>query len=189
MPPRTPVQKRSVDRREALVAAAAWAIEEYGPADCSARTIAAAAGLPLASVTYYFPKVDDLLGLGAERVTAAWVDRGRRVQVEDTGVDAAARGLVAALLPAPGDRNGLMARYELVLSAARVAPIAVALGAARAGREQVIADILASARIRSDLEPGVLLDVVDGVALGSLADADADPGERVTTVLLQVLRG
>ncbi len=185
---RAPRQQRSTSRREALIAAAAWAIEEYGPGACSARTVAAAADLPLASVSYYFPHLDDLLGLGTERLTGSWLRHGREVAEarQGTGSAAAARTVTGALLPSD-DPAALLARYEQLLAAARIPEVAAALAGFRPALEQLITDILDGCQVEAPVSPGTILAVVDGAVVGALSEGRVAPAAVVLAALEDLL--
>ena len=185
---RAPRQQRSTQRREALIAAAAWAIEEYGPAACSARTVAAAADLPLASVSYYFPHLNELLGLGTARLADGWLRHGRAVAAarQGTGPAVAAETLTDALLPS-GDRTALLARYEQLLAAARIDEVAAAVAQIRPALEELISDILRGCRVSTRLSPATVLAVVDGAVVGALSELRTVPSAVVRAALEDLL--
>ena len=64
---------RGVQRRAALIEAAADLLLEQGLAALSHRAVAARAGLPLAATTYYFASVDDLRDEALEHVADEWL--------------------------------------------------------------------------------------------------------------------
>lgn len=57
-------------RRESLLDAALRVLERDGPAAVTHRSVAAEAGVPLASATYYFETIDDLYVSALRRATA-----------------------------------------------------------------------------------------------------------------------
>lgn len=59
---------RGEQRHGALVDAAAQLLTAVGPAAVTARAVAAAAGVPLAAVSYYFDSVEELLRQAAEQL-------------------------------------------------------------------------------------------------------------------------
>lgn len=124
MTARVPRQRRAEDRREALVAAATRLAADQGPAACTARAIATQAGLPLASVFYYFPDLSVVVGEAVRRVCDDWRRHARNVAdalgpapdaakpTEKKQVSVQARRrlataiAVAVLPPATGDPDG-----------------------------------------------------------------------------------
>ena len=116
------VTRKGERRRYALVTAAAELLCEGGFDAVSHRSVAERAGLPLASTTYYFASLDELVAqaveyLGAQesvqlRERLAAVPRRRR------GPEAAADVLVD-LLAADATREQTISRYERYIACAR----------------------------------------------------------------------
>jgi DNA-binding transcriptional regulator YbjK len=106
-------------RRRAIVRAAVEEIAEVGVGNVTHRRIAARAGVPLGSTTYYFPTLDDLVSAALREATEtarahleAWADE--LTASEDLGgtfVDLARRYLA--------DRDQALLEYELCLAATR----------------------------------------------------------------------
>jgi DNA-binding transcriptional regulator YbjK len=106
-------------RRQQIVTAAVRAIAEVGVGNVTHRRIAALAGVPLGSTTYYFPTLDDLVAAALREVTE-YSRAGLEAWAEDltvsrdlpaTFVDLASRYLV--------DRDQALLEYEVCLAAAR----------------------------------------------------------------------
>lgn len=189
MTARVPRQDRADIRRRALVAAAVHVVGEGGPTRFSARAVATQAKLPLGAVSYYFPVLDDLLGEALAAVLTGWLTLGESVAAAASGrgIAAAATAITAALLPAGGP-DAVRNRYEHLLAAGRNPVAAAAMAALRPELEGLIGRILISARVSTGLSPDVLLSLVDGAALGGIAEGADDPVERVRTTLRQALR-
>ncbi|MGH3360595.1 MAG: TetR/AcrR family transcriptional regulator [Nocardioidaceae bacterium] len=66
-------QERSRERREALLDAAIELFAESGTRGLTHRAVAARAGLPSASTTYYFSSIDDLIREALERHLRTWL--------------------------------------------------------------------------------------------------------------------
>ena len=64
-------------RRQALVAAAAQLLSEGGFDAVRHRAVAERAGLPLASTTYYFSSLDELIAAAVEYESRRELDAGR----------------------------------------------------------------------------------------------------------------
>jgi TetR/AcrR family transcriptional regulator, regulator of biofilm formation and stress response len=106
-------------RRQQIVTAAVRAIVEVGVGNVTHRRIAALAGVPLGSTTYYFPTLDDLVAAALreaiESARAGLEEWAEELIVSDdvpaTFVDLARRCLE--------DREQTLLEYELFLAAAR----------------------------------------------------------------------
>ncbi len=192
------VTEKGERRRAALVAAAADLLRTGGFDAVRHRAVAERAGLPLASTTYYFASLPDL-------VVAAVEHNGRD---ELAGV----RAELEALPPAGGaadraaaDRDAAV--VELVLDQllgrdSRDAPEAVVLRYERfvgAGRRPYLRPLMRAMRVEFDAllvdvlaRAGVALDphamarlvaIVDGTVVNSLIEADPDPRAAARAVL------
>ena len=177
-----------MNRREALIAAAVWAMAEYGPGECSARTVAAAADLPLAAVSYYFPRLDELLGLAAGRLVASWLGHARAVADTrvGTGTAVAIETLTAALLPS-ADPVAVRSRYEIVLAAARSESLAGPVATLQDGLARTIGDVLAASELPDPPAPPTVRAAVDGAMLDALAHGAADLPAAARGVLSELL--
>ncbi|MGH3761681.1 TetR/AcrR family transcriptional regulator [Actinophytocola sp.] len=108
-----------VGRRRAIVHAAVEAIAEVGVGQVTHRRIAARAGVPLGSTTYYFPTLDDLVAAALREATEiarslleAWAEElTASTDLPATFVDLARRYLA--------DRDQALLEYELCLAATR----------------------------------------------------------------------
>lgn len=106
-------------RRRQIVTAAVRAIAEVGVGNVTHRRIAALAGVPLGSTTYYFPTLDDLVAAALREATElaraeleAWAEELTvSTDLPATFVDLATRYLA--------DREQAVLEYELCLAAAR----------------------------------------------------------------------
>lgn len=192
MAARVPRQQRAEDRRDALVAAAATVVHEHGPAGFSARAVAAAGGLPLASVSYYFPRLDDLLAAAVDIVLRDWLTHGETV-AKDTraagrvGIDVAATAIVGAILP-PDRPAAIAHRYQHLLAAAANPVASVAMAALRTGLERLVDDILDTTAVQSPLSADALVALVDGAAVGAISEGRPDPADRVRATVREALR-
>jgi DNA-binding transcriptional regulator YbjK len=106
-------------RRRAIVQAAVAAIAEVGVGQVTHRLIAARAGVPLGSTTYYFPTLDHLVSAALRDATESarahletWAD-------ELTASDDPAATLVALATRYLADREQALLEYEVCLAAAR----------------------------------------------------------------------
>jgi DNA-binding transcriptional regulator YbjK len=181
--------KRTTDkgraRRSSIVEAAADLLTDGGPPAVTHRAVAARAGVPLGSTTYYFADRDELLAAAIERARDADVTRARA---------AAAAADEPHPDPAPGHPGLARRLVDVVVGHGRLAdPVRVTahyqrfLGAAltAAGHTAVRAwnrelrDAVASAldrHGRTTVSPDVVLALVDGCVLAWLVEEAHDEG-------------
>lgn len=113
-------RRNEPDRRDRIIDACLEVIARFGVAGTSHRKVAAAAGVPLGSTTYYFDGMDDLLNEAFSRFATTVSDRfaQRMAAAVDT---AAARTAVSAIILEDvfGDDRELVLSHELYTLAAR----------------------------------------------------------------------
>jgi len=115
-----PTRRHDPDRASRIVDATIDVIAEHGVARTTHRLIAAAADVPLGSLTYHFTGLDDLLAQAftrhAERMAADYEARFADVRSTEDVVEAVT-GLVHA--DADADDRDWAVAYELFLAALR----------------------------------------------------------------------
>lgn len=114
---------RGTDRRLALLEAAVRVIGRGGIAAVDHRAVAAEAGVPLGSTTYYFASKDDMVAQALEHVADREAAR-IAAELDDGLLDTAAETLPERLADTligvwAGDLVVLLAQYELYLESAR----------------------------------------------------------------------
>ena len=118
--PARPVRRHDPDRRDRIIDAAVDVIAEHGVAGTTHRLIAAAADVPLGSLTYHFTGLDDLcaqaFALHAERMAVKYEAHFAGVRSTEDVVDAVT-DLVHA--DADADDRDWAVAYELFLAALR----------------------------------------------------------------------
>jgi DNA-binding transcriptional regulator YbjK len=184
-------------RRYALVSAAAELLREGGLEAVRHRAVARRAGLPLASTTYYFSSLDDLLVSAVEHITlmeaAQLRSRVDELPKRRRGAEATADILIDLLI---GDSDGseptvteqLISRYERYVACARQPALreiqrrlfqqrvaAVSEAIARSGRH-VLADLVTA-----------LVYEVDGALMSVLVEDSDDPRGIVRAMLIGVI--
>ncbi|MFD3685310.1 TetR/AcrR family transcriptional regulator [Nocardiopsis sp. NPDC058631] len=109
---------KGLQRRRLLLDATMRLVEREGVAAVSQRRVAAEAGVPPSTVTYYYAAVDDLLVDTLTRVNDTYVEA---MEALPRDADPALRGLAELIAGAgSGDgRTSAVAEYELFLLAAR----------------------------------------------------------------------
>jgi DNA-binding transcriptional regulator YbjK len=179
---------RGTRRRSALIEAAAGLLLEEGLGALSHRAVAARAGLPLASTTYYFDSADDLRDAALNHIAEEWARRaGAVVDALPAELDhAEAAQAVVGIMGADAPSRQMLLVYERYLEAGRherLRPVVVAWN----GRlKALVREVLH----RADLPAGedrasLVLAVADGVAVTALAEGTA-PDTAVRAALAQL---
>lgn len=178
-------------RRYALVCAAAELLCEGGFEAVRHRAVADRAGLPLASTTYYFSSLEELIETAVDHLGTAEV-AALRARVADLprrrrGAEAAADVLVD-LLAGESDRDLLISRYERYIACARHPALR---GVERRLLQQRIdavgeAMMRSGRRARADMMTALLYSV-DGAVVSALVDDADGPRESVRATLVDVI--
>lgn len=124
-------------RRTALLRATVEIVAERGAAGVTHRAVTERAGLPLATVSYFFASIDELqaeaLRVFVAEERAAQIALAERLRAQELTADEVGQALTAATAPRYPDT---LAFFESLLHAARVAefrePVEDALAATRA---------------------------------------------------------
>jgi DNA-binding transcriptional regulator YbjK len=181
-------------RRQALVEAAAALLVEGGFDAIRHRAVAERAGLPLASTTYYFESLDELVTAAVEHHGRGELARGRRRLDElvtrqrspDTLVE-----LVLELLLGPEserDAESVLVRYERLVGTGRrpyLRPLMRTLGTELRGLLKEI--FIRSGADVDDRRVEQLVSLVDGAVVNALIEIDPDPRGAARSMLREVL--
>ncbi len=178
-------------RRQQLVATAAELLAEGGFEAVRHRAVAERSGLPLASTTYYFSSLDDLVRAAVEsegkQELAAARARLEELTSQSRSADAVVDLMLDVLLGA-GSRTGgadaVLLRYERLVGSPRrpyLAPLMRELTAE-------VHDLLAELLSRSGMEVGrerllELIALVDGAVVNALIESDPDPRDAARRML------
>jgi DNA-binding transcriptional regulator YbjK len=191
---RTP-RPRGAARREALLEAVLRIVAEVGADAVTHRRVAEAAGLPLASTTYWFDSKEHLLTAALELAADRDVERLHALAAELGGDAGTVEAIVTAIVEPLGEglqasRGSLMATYALLLEAARRPALrAVARRWTDAYMETIggLLERAGSARAREDAQ--LLLGAADGLLIEQLASGRVTdlrpPLRRLATALLE----
>ena len=178
-------------RRFALVCAAADLLCEGGFEAVTHRAVAERAALPLASTTYYFSSLEELIETAVDYLCNAELaklrDRVRALPRRRRGAEAAADLLVDLLAGEP-NREQLISRYERYIACARHPAMR---GVERRLLQQRV-DAVREAMARSGRHARVdmmtaLLYSVDGAVVSALVDDRDGPRESVRATLVDVI--
>jgi DNA-binding transcriptional regulator YbjK len=181
-------------RRQALVDAAAELLVDGGFDAVRHRAVAERARLPLASTTYYFGSLEELVSAAVEHSSRAELAAGRR-RLDDLAAPEAAGELVELwldlLLGARSRGGGLDAvllRYEQLVGAGRRPYLAPLMRSLRPELDELLTESLARYGRRVDLdELHRLVALVDGAVVSALIEADPDPRAAARQMLLTAI--
>jgi len=185
-------------RRAALAEAAAGLLAEGGFDAVRHRAVAERADLPLASTTYYFGSLDDLVSAAVEHHSRAELDRGRRcledLATRNRGVDALV-DLVLELLLGPqqadreGDAEAVLLRYERLVATGRRAYLRPLMRELSGELRELLREILARSGMSvEETELEHLIALVDGAVVNALIAVDPDPRAIASRMLRTSLR-
>ncbi|WP_433564362.1 TetR/AcrR family transcriptional regulator [Nocardia sp. CA-151230] len=183
-------------RRQALVCAAAELLLEGGFEAVRHRSVATRAELPLASTTYYFESLEDLIARAVEFSGNAELEAMRRRVGEVThrrrGAEATVE-LVLDLLVGPeiqdlDARGQLIARYERSVASARHPELREVQLRLRAQLDELLTDVLRrSDRVVRAEQTRRLVAVVDGAVVTALGELDPQPRRMARGALLEII--
>ncbi|RLK60393.1 TetR/AcrR family transcriptional regulator [Actinokineospora cianjurensis] len=181
-------------RRHALVAAAVELLIEGGFDAVRHRAVAERAGLPLASTTYYFESLDELIGAAIEQHGRAELARGRAVLAAMTepprGVDHLVELVIDQLLGPvnANDAEAVLLRYERLVATGRrpyLRPLMLELGA---DLRTLLMDTCVRAGAELDhVRLEQLIALVDGAVVNALIEVNPDPRAAAKRMLRDAL--
>jgi DNA-binding transcriptional regulator YbjK len=192
---RTPKGER---RRNALIDAAAELLVDGGFDAVRHRAVAERAGLPLASTTYYFSSLEDLVAAAVEQHGRTELATGRaRFEALDEqrrDLDAMADLVLDQLLgprqaDAETDYEAVLLRYERLVATGRrpmLRPLMRELGAEM---DALLHDVFAESGFTVDrAQVDRLVALVDGVVVNALIESDPHPRDAACRALLAELK-
>lgn len=184
-------------RRQALVEAAAALLVEGGFDSIRHRAVAERAGLPLASTTYYFESLDELVTAAVEHHGRGELDRGKRcldVMVTERRSPEVLVDLVLELLLGPPsedaetDAAAVLLRYERLVATGRrpyLRPLTRTLGGELRGLLKEI--FIRSGADVDDRRVEQLISLVDGAVVNALIEINPDPRGSARRMLREAL--
>lgn len=180
-------------RRCALVSAAAELLSEGGFEAVRHRAVARRAGLPLASTTYYFSSLDELIAAAVEYIglaeAAQMRSRVSSLSRRRRGAESTADILVELLIDDTGaGTEQLISRYERYIACARQPALRdIQRRVLRQRTDAVGEAVERSGRcVRSDLL-SALVCAVDGAVVSALVDDGGTPRDSARATLVDVI--
>jgi DNA-binding transcriptional regulator YbjK len=178
-------------RRFALIRAAADLLCEGGFETVTHRSVAERADLPLASTTYYFASLEELIETAVDYLGTAEVaqlrDRVNALPRRRRGAEAAADLLVDLLAGEP-NREQLISRYERYIACARHPAMRGVERRLLKQRVEAVSEAMARSgrRARPDMMTALLYSV-DGAVVSALVDDRDGPRESARATLVGVI--
>jgi DNA-binding transcriptional regulator YbjK len=184
-------------RRAALVDAAAKLLVEGGFDAVRHRAVAERAELPLASTTYYFDSLEDLVTAAVEHHANAELAAGRRrleeLATRNRGVQATVELVLEMLLgPESGDQEAdaeaVLLRYERLVATGRRPYLRPLMRTLSAQLNELLTEIFArSGTPVTDTELERLVALVDGAVVNALIAIDPAPRAAAARMLQAAL--
>jgi DNA-binding transcriptional regulator YbjK len=183
-------------RRQMLIEAAAALLSESGFDAIRHRAVAERAGLPLASTTYYFDSLEELVTAATERLGRLDLELGRSKLARLDPVHRETADLVELVLEqllgtevAPDrDLAGIILRYERLVVTARRPYLRALTRRMAAELRHLIQHILARSGVEVSLaQVEHIIVVVDGTVVNALVEAYSEPRAAARKVLLTEL--
>jgi len=184
---------RAQARRDALLRAAVEVAAERGTAGTTHRAVTERAGVPLATASYFFSSIDELV---AEALRTFVADEASRLQElaeqlgrDERSPDEVAGALSEAAMPA-GPLPWALAQFEAYLEAARGSALREPVAEALAAYEQVAATALEAADAPAAAEVAPAFNALtDGFALHHLARPRPDDVDALRRALRLLFLG
>ncbi|WP_020669378.1 TetR/AcrR family transcriptional regulator [Amycolatopsis nigrescens] len=184
-------------RRAALVEAAAELLVEGGFDAIRHRAVAERAQLPLASTTYYFDSLEDLVTAAVEHHSRAELAEGRHCLEElttrDRGVDALVDLALELLLgydrkDREADAEAVLLRYERLVATGRRQYLRPLMRTLAVELNALLAEIFArSGKPVDAAELKRLVALVDGAVVSALVEVDPEPRAAAARMLHEAL--
>lgn len=158
------------------------------------RAVAERAGLPLASTTYYFDSLDDLVIAAAEQHGVDELVRGRarleELSAAHRSVDALVDLVLEMLLGPPSERDAeaVLLRYERLVATGRRPYLRPLMRKLSGELTELLREILQRSGADVDTKrAGQIIALVDGTVVNALIEIDPDPREAARAALRDAL--
>ncbi|HKS45561.1 MAG TPA: TetR family transcriptional regulator [Amycolatopsis sp.] len=167
-------------RRATLIEAAAQLLIEGGFDAVRHRAVAERAGLPLASTTYYFDSLEDLIMAAVEHGGRVELDRGRaqlaKLSTEHRDVDALVELVLDQMLGVDARFEVLLLRYERFVTTGRRPYLQPLMRSMQGEFHELLTEIFTRSGFPIDRKRlQQLIALVDGAIVNALIEVDPDP--------------
>ncbi|GLY67376.1 TetR/AcrR family transcriptional regulator [Amycolatopsis taiwanensis] len=179
-------------RRSALIEAASQVLTEGGFDAVRHRAVAERAGLPLASTTYYFDSLEDLIIAAVEYGGRAELTRGRarlaQLSTEHRDVDAMVELVLDQMLGEDPAFEVLLLRYERFVTTGRRPYLGPLMRSMQAEFHELLIEIFSRSGFAIDHKRlKQLIALVDGAVVNALIELDPDPRAVARAMLRDAL--
>lgn len=165
------MRARGVRRRQELLDACLRIISTRGIAGVTHRAVAAEAGVPSSSTTYFFATLDDLIAESVRSAMDAELARirelGSSIVHTDTSVNAVVDGFVEFVRSAPAPHT--VAQFETYLHGSRAEELRGKVAAIISATREVAAETARGLGITDPSAGQAIVAMIDGFALHRLA--------------------
>ncbi|MGH3543655.1 MAG: TetR/AcrR family transcriptional regulator [Mycobacterium sp.] len=182
-------------RRYALISAAAELLSEGGFEAVRHRAVARRAGLPLASTTYYFSSLDDLIAsavahvgmLEVAQLRAQVASLSRRRRGPETSADVLV-DLLVGTESGPHLTEQLISRYERYIACARLSALRDIQSRWLRQRGDAVADAIerSGRSVRLELV-SALICAIDGAVVAALVAGREDPRAVARATVIDII--
>lgn len=181
----------TLQRRDAVLDAAIALVGEGGLGAVTHRAVAAKAGLPPATTSYFFASIDELLTAAMRRVADTLIAQMQQVSAHLATADpkqgAVLKQLVAVLLAEPGAST--VAQFETYLQASRRPELRPDVERVLAAFNELVARLLEATGTPHNAAQAFIA-LADGFMLHRIAVGSSDDDERTLhQAFLALLRG
>lgn len=175
-----------------MVSAAAELLGEGGFEAVRHRAVARRAGLPLASTTYYFSSLDDLIARAVEHIGMIEVAQlrarvnalSRRRRGPETTADVLVDLLVGDVVSGPGLAEQLISRYERHIACTRLPALRESMRRSLRQRAEAVAEAIERSGRSVHIElVCTLICAVDGSVVSALVEGRDARTAALTTVV------
>lgn len=179
-------------RRYALVSAAAELLGEGGFEAVRHRAVARRAGLPLASTTYYFSSLDDLIARAVEHIGMIEVAQlrarvsalSRRRRGPETTTAVVLVDLLVGEMSSPGLAEQLISRYERHIACTRLPDLRESMRRSLRQRAEAVAEAIERSGRSAQIElVCTLICAVDGSVVSALVEGRDPRAAALATVV------
>lgn len=179
-------------RRQALVEATASLLVDGGFDAVRHRAVAERAGLPLASTTYYFDSLDELITAALEHHGRAELAYGKarlaELDPEECGGDAFIDLVLDLLLGPPSDVEAVVLRYERLVATGRRTYLRPLMRELSGELHALLQEIFVRAGQPVGAERvAELIALVDGAVVNALVEVSPDPRAAAHRMLAAAL--
>lgn len=184
-------------RRAELIEAAASLLAEGGFDAVRHRAVAERAGLPLASTTYYFDSLEELVTAAVEHHSNQELETGRRrldeLATRNRGVEATVDLVLDMLLGSlrpdrEADAEAVLLRYERLVATGRRPYLRPLMRTLSAQLYELLHEIFARSGTPVDAaELERLVALVDGAVVNALIEVDPEPRAAAARMLQTAL--